>query len=183
MTEDKPNALDMLKLDPDAFMLEVSRVVSPQPRLHNWTIVPQQEGLFQCTECNATYSLGPKLNAWMIVHKVTYGESVRVLNETEFGCPIPPLLTESPEWWARELRDRVTQLEKELMPPEPRMFNAAARVLCGKTTVEDGEESVVWSDFYYATPYEQIAVALVALGHWQIGENHINVPTEDKSDD
>lgn len=84
--------------------------------------------------------------------------------------PVPPPLDCSPEELAVRLRDRVTQLEKELMPPEPRMFNAAARVLCGKTTVEDGEESVVWSCLYYATPYEQIAVALVALGHWNIGE-------------
>jgi len=50
MTDAKPNALDMLKLDQDAFMLEVSRVVSPKPWKHTGAII-DDDGVVHCSQC------------------------------------------------------------------------------------------------------------------------------------
>ena len=78
----KPNALDMLKLDPDAFMVEVSRAISPKPWGHRRVrpkglMASPNDLCFNCQE----FAVGDE-------------------------CPVPPTITDPPEVVARKLRDK-----------------------------------------------------------------------------
>ena len=167
-------ALQLLKEDKTNEFMELARplasaVLTPNPWLHAWTLRTDAENLNQCQQCGAQFSFSPTLFQWIVEHKVTYGESVRVLTETELGCPVPPPLAGSAADIAFRLRDaysaacrRDSRLTRSLTD-----VRGAGRIFleCCHDDTLGLSEWLLW----YATPYEQIAVCLEALG--QLGEH------------
>jgi len=141
---EKPNALEMLKLDPDTFMLEVSRAVS-DPRL--WVHNPSYDKVQKLWTCRCH-------KEWT-THRA-------LLTDGAEPCPVPPTLTESPEWWAFRMRDQVYATKGMGLV-------MAAEDVSGITNNHGRTDA--WFA-WYSTPFEQIAVCLVALGKWEIGENN-----------
>lgn len=139
---DLPDALAMLKLlpDVDAFMLEVSRAVSEKP----WFCIPRR--------------ISPRLHH--LPRDVT-GECVECEYRGPFDrlltheCSAPPRLTKSPEWWASKLIRQCDPLEAE---------KAMSAIL-----KPSSQWAGWWKEYCFATPFQKIAVALVAQDKWRIG--------------
>ena len=81
---------------------------------------------------------------------------VEWLNASGQPCPVPPSLTDSPEVLAFRLRDEISD-RAELL----RAVHVVSRLLCAERDAD------LWYA-YQATPREQVACALVALGLWEV---------------
>ena len=145
----KPNALDMLKLDPDAFWLEVRKVYCEKPWAHYF--LNRHDGTYGCSRCHKTHTIAE-----------LYPDGRHMSQERIAPCTVPPPLTEAPEVVARKLKDKASRS----------MVRWAIRE-CGFTQDSTNDSAVhAWDSWYAydATPCEQIACCLVALGLWQIKE-------------
>ena len=154
------NALNMLKLEPDAFMVEVSRAISPKPWHHSLRERSPKTPEERCSRCDARR--GVRLGfAYEMIGVDTPWMSKLTREDTEY-CPVPPTITDPPEVVSRKLRDKANIS----------MVRRAIRE-CGFTQDSTNDSAVHALDYWYAydaTPYEQIACCLVALGKWQVKE-------------
>lgn len=166
MTDDLPNALEMLKLEPDEFMRKVSLVVSKKPWPHNIFECGVVASHIECSKCHTVFSgaeashATPRDILWAPGHLSTIWELP--------GCPVPPALTEPVEVWAFRLRDQVEAQGKSDPAEVAMVIVRAGSVARFHTGAEANTERFLRWWVRKATPEQQIAVCLVALGHWRI---------------
>jgi hypothetical protein len=137
------NARDALKLPMDQFKMEVSRVITPKPWPHDYNLI---KGC--CPRCNVPISNGAE---WLPAENQP--------------CTVPPKLTGSLADIAFDLRDKAG--------PCGDMLHAMQDICKLKTC--KFHDVMYWSMpmwfAFIATPQEQIACALVALGLWEVNAN------------
>lgn len=151
MTDERPSALEMLKLEPDQFMVEVSRAISEKPWLHHSKYgpiypfdCPPPEGEDRDGEDDVCIYCGEH-PIWKMLSEIG-------------SCSVPPTLTDPPEVIAFRLRDEAVNTVGEL----------AIDVSVGKVFNVNPIQDMLAHYAYRASPYEQIAVCFVALGKWRI---------------
>ena len=143
----KPNALDMLKLEPDVFWLEVRKVYCEKPWPHRFFY--GYNGHYMCSQCSTVHA-----------SVELYPDGKHFDPGAVGSCPVPPPLTEAPEVVARKLKDKASRS----------MVRWAIRE-CGFTQDSTNDSAVHALDYWYAydaTPYEQVTCYLVARGLWQV---------------
>jgi len=151
MTEQLPNALDMLKLDPDGFWLEVRKVYCEKPWEHYFLY--RHDGTFWCSRCHTVHTIVE-----------LYPDGKHMSQEAVEPCTVPPPITDPPEVVAMRLRD---EPQKRGHTDMPEAISAVNRALGGKCGCDF---CLLYHWGFTFTPQQQIACCLVALGLWQIKE-------------
>jgi len=151
-----PDALEMLKLPTDKFLVEVSRAISPKPWPHKARAVDAGEmPPVECVQCDEQW------------------DSDLMRRREHSPCPVPPIITES-------LADVAETLRKQLksstcvvgLHKTPDMYllklGRAIKLMMPADWKVRGYDC--WRWWGWATPEQRIACFLVALGYWRIGE-------------
>jgi len=148
MTKKLPNALDMLKLEPDVFWLEVRKVYCEKPWPHRFFY--GYNGHYMCSQC-------PTVHASVEL----YPDGKHFDPGAVGSCPVPPPLTEAPEVVARKLRDEAVLASTEALG---HAIYAVQQVIGGDASNWASQ----WWHGVLATPEQQITCYLVARGLWQV---------------
>jgi hypothetical protein len=137
------DAMEMLKLGPDAFMVEVSRAISPKPWKHELgPVLPVP----QCSRCG---------HVW---------KDATDYHTDSTDCSVPPPITDHPAVVAERLIDMWRH-----RPMEWSSASVILRTMQWECGCRDGWAYSYWFGFIASTA-QRIAVCLVALDLWQIGE-------------